>query len=75
MTVVRAGTQRVEEELKRLFPSLIEGETLLRVDGDTMQTAQHFHDALDRFGKGEIRCEPSPEGARFVLSLPAAADD
>jgi primosomal protein N' (replication factor Y) len=21
-----------------------------------MQTAQHFHDALDRFGKGEIRC-------------------
>jgi len=29
---------------------------MLRVDGDTMQTAQHFHDALERFGRGEIRC-------------------
>jgi primosomal protein N' (replication factor Y) len=56
VTVFGLGTQRVEEELTRLFPSLIEGETMLRVDGDTMQTAQHFHDALERFGKGEIRC-------------------
>ena len=56
VTVFGLGTQRVEEELTRLFPSLVEGETLLRVDGDTMQTAQHFHDALERFGKGEIRC-------------------
>ena len=56
VTVFGLGTQRVEEELTRLFPSLVEGDTMLRVDGDTMQTAQHFHDALERFGKGEIRC-------------------
>jgi len=56
VTVFGLGTQRVEEELTRLFPSLVEGDTLLRVDGDTMQTAQHFHDALERFGNGQIRC-------------------
>ena len=55
VTVFGLGTQRVEEELTRLFPSLVEGETMLRVDGDTMQTAAHFHDALERFGQGEIR--------------------
>ena len=55
VTVFGLGTQRVEEELTRLFPSLVEGETLLRVDGDTMQTSQHFHDALERFGKGEVK--------------------
>ena len=55
VTVFGLGTQRVEEELTRLFPSLIEGETMLRVDGDTMQTAAHFHDALERFGKGEVK--------------------
>ena len=55
VTVFGLGTQRVEEELTRLFPQLVEGETLLRVDGDTMQTAKHFHDALERFGKGEVR--------------------
>ena len=55
VTVFGLGTQRVEEELTRLFPSLIEGETMLRVDGDTMQTAKHFHDALERFGKGEVK--------------------
>jgi signal transduction histidine kinase len=26
-------------------------------------------------GQGEIRCEPSPVGARFVISLPAATED
>ncbi len=55
VTVFGLGTQRVEEELTRTFPSLIEGETLLRVDGDTMQTAAHFHDALERFGRGDVR--------------------
>ena len=55
VTVFGLGTQKVEEELARLFPSLIEGKTMLRVDGDTMQTANHFHDALERFGSGEIR--------------------
>jgi primosomal protein N' (replication factor Y) len=55
VTVFGLGTQRVEEELTRVFPSLVEGETLLRIDGDTMQTAAHFHDALERFGRGDVR--------------------
>jgi len=55
VTVFGLGTQRVEEELARLFPSLVEGETMLRVDSDTMQTAAHFHHALERFGKGEVK--------------------
>ncbi|MCE2883300.1 MAG: primosomal protein N' [Planctomycetaceae bacterium] len=55
VTVFGLGTQRVEEELTRAIPSLVEGKTLLRVDGDTMQTAAHFHDALERFGRGEVR--------------------
>ena len=55
VTVFGLGTQRVEEELTRLFPSLIEGETMLRIDGDTMQTSAHFHSALERFGSGQVR--------------------
>ena len=55
VTVFGLGTQRVEEELTRLFPSLTEGETMLRIDGDTMQTAAHFHSALERFGSGQVR--------------------
>lgn len=49
------GTQRVEEELHRMFPTLIEGETMLRIDSDTMHGAKDFHDALGRFGAGELR--------------------
>jgi primosomal protein N' (replication factor Y) (superfamily II helicase) len=49
------GTQRVEEELCREFPILVEGRTLLRVDSDTMHGSRDFHDALDRFGRGELR--------------------
>ena len=30
------------EELTRLFPSLVEGETMLRVDGDTIQFRWRF---------------------------------
>jgi primosomal protein N' (replication factor Y) len=55
VTVFGLGTQRVEEELSRTYPALVEGQTMLRVDSDTMQTAAHFHDALERFGKGEVR--------------------
>ncbi|MFZ9881933.1 MAG: replication restart helicase PriA, partial [Phycisphaerales bacterium] len=55
VTVFGLGTQRVEEELTRLFPALVEGDTMLRVDSDTMQTAAHFHRALERFGKGEVK--------------------
>lgn len=49
------GTQRVEEELSRMFPELVEGETLRRVDSDTMHGSRDFHDLLERFGAGEIR--------------------
>lgn len=49
------GTQRVEEELTREFPQLVEDDTLKRVDSDTMHGAKDFHDLLGRFGRGEIR--------------------
>ena len=49
------GTQRVEHELERKFPELISGSTMLRVDSDTMHSAAHFHEVLDKFGRGEIR--------------------
>jgi primosomal protein N' (replication factor Y) len=51
-----AGTQRLEEELSRLFPGrLVEGDTLLRLDSDTMRTARDYFEALSRFGAGEVR--------------------
>jgi len=49
------GTQRLEEELACKFPSLVEGRTMLRLDADTMTRAQDYFEALDRFGKGEVR--------------------
>ncbi|MCZ6811626.1 MAG: primosomal protein N' [Planctomycetota bacterium] len=49
------GTQRVEEELARKFAQLVEGETMLRVDSDSMHGARDLHDALRRFGSGELR--------------------
>ncbi|MCZ6835863.1 MAG: primosomal protein N', partial [Planctomycetota bacterium] len=55
ITTFGLGTQRVEEELRNKFPQLIEGDTMLRVDSDTMQGSRDFHDALERFGKGEVR--------------------
>mgnify|MGYP001189967271 CR=1 FL=1 len=48
------GTQRVEEELAREF-GLIPGESLLRVDADTMSTARDYFEALGRFSRGEVR--------------------
>lgn len=49
------GTQRVEEELSRIFPPLIEGQTMLRVDSDSMHGSRDFHAALARFGNGELK--------------------
>jgi primosomal protein N' (replication factor Y) len=49
------GTQRVEAELERKFPMLIEGRTMRRVDSDSMRGAGDFHDALGRFASGSIR--------------------
>ncbi len=54
-----AGTQRVEEELTRAFAgdgnALVEGETLVRVDSDTMRSGRDYFRALSRFASGEIR--------------------
>ena len=55
LILLGSGTQRLEEELERLFPSLVEGQTLLRLDSDTMRTARDYFRALSRFGSGEVR--------------------
>jgi primosomal protein N' (replication factor Y) len=55
VTVFGLGTQRAEEELVRLFPSLIEGQTMLRVDADAMQGEADFRHALERFASGEVK--------------------
>ncbi len=55
VSVFGLGTQRAEEELVRLFPSLVEGQTMLRVDADAMQGEADFRDALERFASGEVR--------------------
>ncbi len=51
------GTQRVEEELSRKFASagLVTGETMLRVDSDTMRSARDYFTALSRFTRGEAK--------------------
>ncbi|HVP73001.1 MAG TPA: primosomal protein N' [Phycisphaerales bacterium] len=55
ISIFGLGVQRVEEELSRTFPQLVEGRTMLRIDSDSMQGSRAFHDALRRFGEGEIR--------------------
>jgi len=49
------GTQRVEEELAGVIPGLVAGDTLLRIDSDTMRHAGDLHAALERFGDGRVR--------------------
>lgn len=55
ISIFGLGTQRIEEELARKFPQLIEDHTMLRMDSDTMTSARQYHSALRRFGEGEIR--------------------
>ncbi len=43
------GTQKVEEELKELFP----GKRVMRMDADTTSTKFAYDDMLDRFRNGE----------------------
>lgn len=55
---VGAGTQRVEDELERLFGEshgIARGRTMLRVDSDSMKSAKDYFHALEAFGKGEVR--------------------
>jgi primosomal protein N' (replication factor Y) len=51
------GTQRVEEELARKFPQLAGdgNRSMMRMDSDSMHSATAYHDALERFGNGEIK--------------------
>lgn len=55
ISVFGLGTQRIEEELARKFPQLIEDQTMVRMDSDTMTSARQYHSVLRRFGEGEIR--------------------
>lgn len=55
-----AGTQRIEECLVAALAgdpatALVPGQTLARVDGDTMRGAADYFDLLARFGRGEVR--------------------
>jgi primosomal protein N' (replication factor Y) len=49
LTIFSYGTQRVEEELQRNFPSL----SYLRMDADTMRTGRDYETTLRRFREGE----------------------
>ncbi len=53
-----AGTQRLEDDLLGMFGQrhgLVEGETMVRVDGDTMRSARDYFDVMGRFTDGSIR--------------------
>jgi primosomal protein N' (replication factor Y) len=50
VTVFGLGTQRVEEELARKFPTA----RLLRMDSDSMRGARDYEASLDRFRSGQI---------------------
>jgi len=49
------GTQRIEEEVQRLLPGVIDESSLFRMDSDSMRHARDYYEVLDRFGAGEIR--------------------
>jgi len=55
VTIFGLGTQKVEEELQRMFPELHAASGIARVDSDTMERAEDFHQVLGRFASGEIR--------------------
>ncbi len=55
VTTFGAGTQRVEDELARLFPEIALAGAIRRVDSDSMRGAGMYHDVLDAFRRGEIR--------------------
>jgi primosomal protein N' (replication factor Y) len=52
------GTQSVEDELRRVFPEHLGDAApgaLVRVDGDTMESAADYFDALSKFARGDIK--------------------
>ena len=49
------GTQRVEESLAARYDVLVPGETLHRIDSDTMRRSEDLHAVLEAFGQGTVR--------------------
>lgn len=50
------GTQKLEEELGKTFSRwLVPGDSLVRVDGDTMKSAADYFRVLARFAKGDVK--------------------
>ncbi|MCC6908719.1 MAG: primosomal protein N' [Phycisphaerales bacterium] len=49
------GTQRIEEEVLRLLPGVIDEHEMQRMDSDSMHSARDYYDVLDRFRVGQIR--------------------
>ncbi len=54
---LHTGTQSLEDEVSRKFASMgiALGETMLRLDSDTMRHARDYFAALSRFARGEVR--------------------
>jgi primosomal protein N' (replication factor Y) (superfamily II helicase) len=55
LSIFGLGVQRVEEDLTLAFPQLVESRNMLRIDSDSMHGSRAFHEALRRFGEGEIK--------------------
>ena len=51
LTLFGLGTQRVEEEIRRIFPNL----KYARVDSDTMRSGHDYETTLRQFAAGEIQ--------------------
>ena len=53
---IGSGTQRAEDELRALFPDgALDSDALVRVDADSMRSATHYFEVLDRFARGHAR--------------------
>ncbi|MEE2906454.1 MAG: primosomal protein N', partial [Planctomycetota bacterium] len=49
------GTQRIEEALAKRYDTLIPGDTLRRIDSDTMRNSDDLHAALEAFGASHVK--------------------
>ena len=62
----RAGTQRVEQEVRRLFPAT----RVLRLDRDTARSAEHYESILGRFTRHEADVLVGTQMVAKGLDLP-----
>lgn len=62
----RAGTQRVEQEVRRLFPAT----RVLRLDRDTARTSEHYESILGRFTRHEADVLVGTQMVAKGLDLP-----